>query len=465
MTEEAITIPIELNEGQKTAYLKMAEFVNNSCDGTMFLLEGYAGTGKTFLISKLLEYIFKQHPFWNVAVTAPTNKAVKVLQRASLIKNSSRIQYSTIHKLLGLKEMITDTGLQLFQNDNFDQVDIKDYELVIVDEVSMLNDDLFLELDKYNKDVMIIFLGDPAQIPPVNKVDCIPFLPEERKKFKIEMSLLTEIMRQKIDNPIIEHSFIIRNDLNKHDHEIPRVTNLNEKGSGIVYFNTSEESGREAFLKELNDHFTSPMFSQSSDYAKLVAWRNKTISEMNVIIRKMIFKDKIDMSLGILPKIMVGEKLIANKPIIDDKKNILFTTNDEFEVVSYTGGHDSNNKCNYYLAKVSSSDITGRTGIAYIKILHEDSEEVFKLKADHLKKIAVKSKSKFEWKMYYNFLRTFADVGYNYAITAHKSQGSSYTNVFILEDDINRNPNIVERNRIKYTACTRPTDKLFIVKR
>ena len=68
------------------------------------------------------------------------------------------------------------------------------------------------------------------------------------------------------------------------------------------------------------------------------------------------------------------------------------------------------------------------------------------------------------WVKYYEFMRQFADVGYNYAITCHKAQGSTYKNVFIIEDDIDTNQNIFERNRIKYTAYTRPTDKLFVIK-
>jgi hypothetical protein len=68
------------------------------------------------------------------------------------------------------------------------------------------------------------------------------------------------------------------------------------------------------------------------------------------------------------------------------------------------------------------------------------------------------------WVAYYAFMRQFADVGYNYSITAHRSQGSTYSNTFVMEGDIRANPNIFERNRILYTAYTRAAQRLFVVK-
>jgi ATP-dependent exoDNAse (exonuclease V) alpha subunit len=65
---------------------------------------------------------------------------------------------------------------------------------------------------------------------------------------------------------------------------------------------------------------------------------------------------------------------------------------------------------------------------------------------------------------YYNFTRRYADVSWGYSISAHKSQGSTYKNVFVLEDDIDKNWDVIERNRIKYTAFTRASSNLFVLK-
>jgi ATP-dependent exoDNAse (exonuclease V) alpha subunit len=81
-----------------------------------------------------------------------------------------------------------------------------------------------------------------------------------------------------------------------------------------------------------------------------------------------------------------------------------------------------------------------------------------------LKAIEKKGADK-SWIKYYEFMRRYADVIYGYSITCHKSQGSTYTNAFVLEDDIDMNLNVVERNRIKYTAYTRASKKLYVLKR
>ena len=67
------------------------------------------------------------------------------------------------------------------------------------------------------------------------------------------------------------------------------------------------------------------------------------------------------------------------------------------------------------------------------------------------------------WSTYYVFMEKFAQIKYNYAITVHKAQGSTYTNAVVANYDINSNFSVIERNRIKYTAVTRPKEKLFII--
>ncbi len=102
----------------------------------------------------------------------------------------------------------------------------------------------------------------------------------------------------------------------------------------------------------------------------------------------------------------------------------------------------------------------------YIDILHEDSESYFHVLANKLKKIAIEKRGKEKsWIKYYDFIRRFADVSYNYCISCHKSQGSTYNTTFVMEDDINLNHDIIERNRIKYTAYTRSKSKLYVLKR
>lgn len=462
-----LLIPIDLNTGQRDAFKKIVHFLEAGGD-SMFLLEGYAGTGKTYLVSKIIRHVFTKFPGWKIAVTAPTNKAVKVLQKSSNMKDR-KLEFQTIHKLLGLKEQITNDGKQVFVRQNEEDSTIEDFHFVIVDEVSMLSDELFIELYRHSGHVKLLYMGDPAQIPPVGKPDCIPFIPEEREKYVMDRCTLTETMRQAEGNPILAAAFAIRNDLKSDVHpDVPRQTTLGADGKGVVIIDANKKEERDKLTGLFTEKFDSPEFTANPDYAKIIAWRNVTVDNLNRIIRSIIYKQTD------LAKIMPGEKLIANKPVVSDYDTILFTTNDEFEVVSYDirtrnyakNSYDEATKLQIYEAKVRHVDINGREITREVEILHEDSEGDFNRHASYLKNEAIKLKGKDRsWVKYYDFLRKFADVSYNYAITAHKAQGSTYTNTFIIEDDINYNRNVYERNRIKYTAYTRPTDLLYIVKR
>ena len=73
-----------LNEGQKKAYYDIIEFLDDPQNNQAVVLKGYAGTGKTFLVKQLIEYIGQTEPESKIAITAPTNKAVKVLYKSSV---------------------------------------------------------------------------------------------------------------------------------------------------------------------------------------------------------------------------------------------------------------------------------------------------------------------------------------------------------------------------------------------
>lgn len=463
----------DLNEGQKEAYDLLCNFINDKTGDEMFVLSGFAGTGKTYLVNKVIRYIRNTHPNYKIALTAPTNKAVKVLRRAAMRDKNhvrdSKVEFQTIHRLLGLTEEITKSGEQIFTRKDYSKNSVKYYKVLVVDEVSMLDDSLFNELELYSDNVKIIFMGDPAQIPPVGRPDCIPFRDDVSDKYKFIKYQLSKIERQGLDNPIVSLGFEIRSNLEAYD---PignfRKTSFVEGSDhlGIDLINTSLASERDRGMQLLHDMFCSDEFKRDADYAKVLAWRNKTIDKMNEILRTMIYgQDK--------HKIMVGEKLVANKPIMDELTNsILFNTNDEFEVKSFTidqmpcaTSHEAIT-VKFYNTLVQYETPDDEIDEIEIPILHESSISAFNKAANFLKEIAISTKGKDRsWLKYYSFLRQFADVNYNYAITCHKAQGSTYKNVFVIEDDMDENRNIVERNRIKYTAVTRPSDKLFLMKR
>ena len=466
-----------LNEDQKSAFNSLVDFIKDLNDDSIYVLKGWAGTGKTYTISLLVRYVLEviqpTRLWYKVGVTGPTNKSVRVIRKATGI-SSSRVQFQTVHKILGLSEKITSDGQQIFVNSGDYKPQIRMLKLLIVDEVSMLNDDLFEELLKYRDKTKIIFMGDPAQIPPVGRQDCIPFRDELLAGYRIKTLDLKQIMRQKEGNPIIESSVKIRKNITSSNSGISTSNKLNQIGEGIEFVNLNSTESRSSFRTILEKYYKTDKFNLDSEYCKMIGWRNKTVSSMNDLVRKVIYGEE-----ALSSKILIGEKLIANSPIME-KDTILFNTNDEFSVVSFeTDSVDLRFKISdhpdddpypitlkYYDTKVSYLDEEDEICHKIIQILHEDSENDFKKLANILRVRAINKKGKDKsWLVYYNFLRRYADVIYAYSITAHKAQGSTYDTVFLLEDDIDMNYNIIERNRIKYTSYTRSSRKLYVIKR
>lgn len=458
-----------LNKDQRKAFDTLRNFIYDRNDDDIYVLKGWAGTGKTYCVSILVRYvldvIYPDKNWYKIAVTGPTNKSVRVIKKSTGIKNP-RVSFQTIHKMLGLTERITQDGQQEFVNQGDFVPQIEKTKLLIIDEVSMLNDDLFHEILRYRGKTKIICMGDPAQIPPVGKPDCIPFRDELAEMYGIKTIELKTIMRQKGDNPIIDTSVNIRNDLENPYVDIGKESKLNDRGEGIHFIDLNSSEVRVTFPDILESYFKTEQFKEDSEYSKIIAWRNKTVDTMNNLVRKVIYGEE---QIG--SKILIGEKLIANNPIMD-MNQILFNTNDEFSVEKFQiksekvriEGEEGTLK--YYETAVSYLNDDDKKVVYYIDILHEDSESYFYVIANKLKKIAIEKRGKDKsWIKYYDFLRRFADVSYAYAITAHKSQGSTYNTAFVLDDDIDVNTNIVERNRIKYTAYTRSSKKLYVLKR
>ena len=273
-------------------------------------------------------------------------------------------------------------------------------------------------------------------------------------------------MRQKLDNPIISSSVLIRENVGRSVSLVPLENKVNVKGEGIEFININDVEVRRSFSDILARYFKTEEFEKNSEYCKVIAWRNKTVATMNGIVRKVIYGED-----ALTSKILVGEKLIANNPIIWQSE-ILFNTNDEFTVHEYkiknskvSIDHELVN-LKYYETEVYYLDDNGERCKEVIDILHESSQADFQKAANFLKAEAIAKKGKDKsWIQYYDFLRTFADVSYAYSITAHKSQGSTYTVTFLSEDDIDLNLDVIERNRIKYTAYTRASKKLYVIKR
>lgn len=465
----------DLNNDQTTAFSEMFDFLNSN-EHDAFVLKGYAGTGKTFLIQKFIDFyltMLPNHHFIEIGITAPTNKAVSVLSNS--LNSDSELRkffdyegsknYKTIHKFLGLKQTFTEHGEMLFLPDKNEVSALNQVRVLIVDEVSMLDDHLCELILSNKQETKIIFVGDEAQVPPVNKEDSIPL--KGSSKYKFATASLNQMMRQAGDNPVVDYSLELRNNLLK-PYPTVAETKLNDRGEGIIVLNSvSDKSEIQNYIDTL---YLSEDYNKDINHIRILAWTNATVNKMNRIVRATIFKDKSE------NRFLPGERIIANKPVLKPKPgkygmqwNIHFQTSDEFKVlkseVVKMKKEAAGEKFEGYFYRLSVEvQETNYTYMDSIDVLHEDSISDFKTVASELRSLALAKREKSYWARYYEFLNMNPDIGYAYAITVHKSQGSSYENAMVFEDDINRNSKIRERNRIKYTACTRVRKKLILVK-
>lgn len=494
-----------LNEGQAEALNNAVQYVVTDSPYNYFLLEGVAGSGKTVAINEIIDTIQRLKPQLRIAMTATTHAAVKVLKGAAV--STSSLSFHTIHSLCNFRQNINGvTGKVTYVRDESRVARIEYIDLLIVDEVSMLDAHTFkaIEYFRSKRKMKVILVGDSEQLEPVGEVSSMVFIRNHQIRYKIMKHTLTEVMRQAKDNPIIAYATSIR---------------LGKKfrGSGIDYLPVSLEPLRST----LKQYFVSEKFSHDANHVKVLAYRNFVVNRFNTIIRELVHGE------GDLPKILVNECLIVDKPVVkysthSGKWEMVLATNESVKVVDVIDDnypvnisyklydyfeHEVTNETikllKEYSEDMSSNDrlalkswdgnpmsvhvrewrkfeVTFRayrvvveymsdTGCSecVIEILHEVDMERFREIQDSIKTAALHSAPgeirKKLWSQYHNMENYFAWVKYNYAITVHKSQGSTYTNAIVHEWDINTQKDENKRRRLRYVAATRASQQLYIV--
>ena len=426
---------------------------------TFFTLAGYAGTGKSTIIKKVLDFYR-----YGVVVSAPTHKAKKV------IMNMTNKEGQTLHGLLGLRP---DVDLDNFNpNDpKFNPIaipKITDYNFVIIDEASMINQELYdLIIDKTRGSrTKVLFMGDPAQIPPIGEKASVVFNQENGIN---EFHQLTKIERQNDTNPL---SFIyeaLRNNLDKLDGGFQRITNMNDLGEGAT-FTVSKRDFRRAIL----DKYSSDDFKKDTDFAKVIAWKNDTIMMSNQVIRKELLSGSKDI-------VEVGDILMGYRSVSSENQRYNIIENSaDYRVMDKSGKEENAYGIQGFIVKIREDLARGTFKFQDVFIIDANDHENLHLYAqmhDFFRDMGKSNKKM--WNKYYEFRRCnllmktidrqknglyrssgdviVKDLDYGYAITGHKSQGSTYSHAFVMENDINENWMLKERNQIKYVALTRPS--------
>lgn len=457
-----------LKHEQPTAFTNAIDFFGrDGVEGVdMVLLQGYAGTGKSFVTSMIVEHLLTNNFLKRgktISITAPTHKAVRVLRNMAAYTHHD-LEYRTIHSLLGLKPIINQkTGEQEFvpsyQAGN--EPAIYNTQYLIIDEISQLHDKLwkYLVPHIHNGDVKCLLVGDPCQIPPVGMTNCIPFTKWGQENYGIQVNELVTIQRQAADDPAIKLSLHLRKNL-YDPAPLPRITNGLVDAKGIAYVTRNDSR---PFRDALKYMFSSKQFKADADVAKMVCWRNDTVAGYNTLARRLVYGPDA-------PQFIEGESLIAYAAVTDDEGMILIENNTEMEVLSFKANKRMISKqvtLDYFDVRVLYY-VDGRPKELEVYILAEHSVKAFNKFLDSVAALAKSypfgsaSRSK-TWRTFYEMKGTFADIRYNYAITGHKCQGSTYRYTFLLEEDINASPDVYLRNRIKYTGVTRHNHGVFIL--
>lgn len=461
-------VGITLNPDQQNAHDQLLSWLAGDIKAPFGVLKGFAGTGKSTTLGKIISAVKDRR--MSVMVAAPTHKAVKVLRRNA----TAGVQYKTTHSALALKQQVNQsTGKITYEPDKFADKEppIAGIKVLIHDESSMLSDELFNHLVPWiKKGLKVIFTGDPKQAPIIHneKLNGQPFVKtaipfRNAEAWNALILELNQPMRQADGNPILEFGTQLRSNLLEPNHHPQQ--NLLPNGSGIQLIEHASVAEHEIMER----FFSSQQFQDDPDHFKVVCWRNVTVEHYNEIARSIIFKDVPNLSA-----IMLKEKLIMEKPYVVTTRQVV-STNEEVEVVECVLGTKTINYVDSWGGDYSETIQVYSVRVKYYTddtelfarfiIVHESSEGKYLALYNKAKQWAIEAPGTIKgkmWKQYYSIEAAVAWVNYNYAISSHCSQGSTFDSALVLQWDFQVSKHIEERNMLLYVACTRARNTLFI---
>lgn len=461
---------IKLTAGQEAAKKAILNFIKtaDASKGEYFTLTGKAGTGKTTLIQEIIREIAKDNPYQRFVVSALAHKAVQVIYGKT--KNSSKfVSASTVASLLGMK-LDQETGLFKPAGKNA-KIKLKRDSILFVDEASMLNEqNIKLLMDAaIHTDSKVIFLGDPGQLPPIRTGDLVKYgtdsLSPVFKTQKDEYSAgLTERVRQGEGSPILDYADTFWNysttegqtDQRVDDEDMSRV----ENAQGSIEFINEQQADKIVPL------FKQAVETNNPSLIKVVAYHNKTVKQWNQIIRRKVYGDEYS------PNPLPGDILMMtdtyNDPASDDAKPLLFNSED----ISVISTGPIRTVYRVQLMDATIKDPRGKIITVPLIIPTKENMDEFnnnkRLLWNEAQKYKNTDRGKYKRALdtYWRYGTEWAHVEYGYAITSHKSQGSTYDVSIVDSADINSNGFVsdISKARSIYTAITRARNSAVILR-
>ena len=453
-------LPFEPNEEKEGLLTALGAFLVSRDETKAFILRGYAGTGKTSVVSALVRALegLKQQ----CVLLAPTGRAAKVLSRYS------GFTAYTIHKKIYRQNQLGQEAFSLSDNRHV-------RTLFIVDEASMLSGQrdnglfgsgcLLDDLVKYvynGQGCSLLLLGDDAQLPPVGSVNSPALNPDFMAQYGLHVTCfaLTQVARQALDSGILGEATRIRNEL--AGNTLSAVT-LNPNGKDIIsvpgdeVIDTLEHSWREVGAED----------------TLIIARSNKMTNLYNQGVRARVLWKEDDLSNG--DRLMVTKN---NYFWAQEYKDLEFIANgDMFEIERLTNTHEM---YGFHFAKADLKSVDYDweiEALVWLDSLTTDSPEAnFTLQKELFARIAedypeIRSKKELVKKIYESPYYNALQVRFAYCVTCHKSQGGQWRHIYIdtsgIGEDEARMADRVERReyiRWLYTAITRATEKIYLLR-
>ena len=447
----------ELTSSQGKLVDLISNFISDRDKFDVFIIKGYAGTGKTTFINTLVK-TFKELKIKSVLL-APTGRAAKV------ISSYSKINAYTIHKKIYRQKSSKDGFGEFVLN-----INLHSNTYFIVDEASMISnrsfdnsifgsgkllDDL-IEFVFNNKNCKLILVGDIAQLPPIG-LDISPAL--DIKTFddcflKAVESTLTDVVRQTEKSGVLSNATNIRLNISKEVNGFPKIK-LDD------FADIKKISG-----SELIDAITDSYDKYGIENTIIITRSNKRANRYNAGIRSQILWKEEEISIG--DYLMVVKN---NYFWLDDSEDVDFIANGDIaEIVrikKYTERYGfryvdvSLKFVDYKDLEVDCKILLDTLNANSAALSKEQNKELFYNVLDDYK--SVKSKVKRYQKVRENPFFNALQVKFAYAVTCHKAQGGQWKSVFIDHEYLNKDMMNKEYLRWLYTAFTRPIDKLYLI--
>ena len=450
--------PFEPTLKQDIFLQKISEFINNDSKDDIFVLKGYAGTGKTTIVSTLVNHLAEANKKY--VLLAPTGRAAKV------ISGYSQKPAYTIHKRIYFpKKGSGGTMGFTLQPNKFTNT------IFIVDEASMISDtsndskmyengSLLDDLMQYvysGKNCKLIMIGDTAQLPPVNS-DISPALDVQmltNNYFKETLQIeLDEVMRQDIDSGVLYNATELRAILKS---AFVDTFQFRVKGFKDIVRLT------DGF--EIEDAINQAYSNYSVEDTAFIVRSNKRANQYNRQIRFKILGRESDLSAGDLLMVVKNNYFWLN-----EKSEAGFIANGDIIEVLEIFRIEELYGFKFARVKVRMVDYPNQTPFETVLLLdtidsesasltYEESNRLYnEVMLDYENETGYRKFLKIKNNPHFNALQ----VKFSYAVTCHKSQGGQWNTVFVEQPYL---PQGIDRDYIRwlYTAVTRAKDKLYLI--